>query len=142
MFTTLWPFACGEAAVPVASAPTTRASSMTLTDGVIDVAGLAEHYVSPARPITLKGTTPRVEQTFYVAPVRGPGAETGPVHAWVTCHSRIKTAAECRDLFSTVTSVSGRVLWRYDLNHDTGWLKAIDASGLSSVAQAPVILVE
>lgn len=146
MITTLWLLACGGPAesVPLSAAAATRAGAMTVTDGAIDVSTLGAHDwdCSQSKPTTIKGGSPCVEQHFYVAPIRGQGTTEGPVQAWATCRSSFTTADACRAHLAAVTAVTGKVSWRYDPGHASGWLEAIRASGLPSADDAPVILVD
>ncbi len=134
--------ACGGAVtVTVAEAPTARGAALTIVDGtaMVEQIGAYERGCEGSRPVTNRGGSPCVEHHFYVAPVRAAAAEAGAVQAWVTCPSSVHDAQACRRWLAG-RAPRGRVLWRFRPGSDTGWARAIAASGLVSVEGAPVLL--
>lgn len=142
-----WLLACGGGApeaVALSAAPASKAGSLEIQGGRIDLSGLSayDRDCTGARPVTTKGGSPCVDQHFYVAPVRDGSAE-GPVQAWVTCPTRAgETVDACRTWLEAHPKPAGRVMWNHRTDRDSGWAKAIAASGLESADRAPVLLVE
>lgn len=143
----LWMLGCGGApvATSLADAPAAKGSALTVDDGAADLGALAayDRTCDNAMPVTNnRGGSPCVEHHFYVAPIRSGGAASGEVRAWVTCPSAIKEVDACKAWLGERPQPSGRVLWRFDADADTGWAKAIAASGLASADRAPVLIPE
>lgn len=133
--------ACSGAPVSLtlADAPTSDASRVNIEDGVFDSAAATHDFKCGAGAMS-KGQTPCVEHSFRVVPIRSSTAPTGPVMAWANCPTG--TDAVTCTAFLQGKQARGRVLWRYREDHKTGWLTAIQASGLSSAEGAPVLSIE
>ncbi|MEZ4323260.1 MAG: hypothetical protein R3F61_37700 [Myxococcota bacterium] len=133
----------GSEVLGLAQAPASSASRMEIQGASIDLTGLSAYDRTCTRktPVATKGGSPCVDHHFYVAPVRD--GSDGPVLAWVTCPERAGTTVEaCRAWLEARPVPSGRVMWRHRANWDSGWAKAIAASGLPSAERAPVLLIE
>jgi hypothetical protein len=147
MFGVLMMLACGGPPEPVAlgQAPMSDGSRLEIVDGTIDLSGLSayDRGCEGHMPSSNKGSSPCVEHHYYVAPVRDGSEPAVPVKAWVTCPGAAGDTAEaCRAWLTEQKRPVGRVMWRHRTDRDSGWAKAIAASGLESAPKAPVLLIE
>lgn len=131
--------------VSLAEAPTATQGSLAIEGGLVDPAqlGALERSCAGVSPSSNRGSTPCVEHHTYMVPVGTDDGVEQPVRAWVTCPSRLsKTRDQCLGHLKEHPRPSGRVLWRFRDGAGTDWNRAILASGLASVENAPVLLIE